>query len=115
MIPLTASLDGNTQVSITGNAGTTNIPYQPTTDGTCGVFYLNIRQPIGCTYISSPTQVIYTLLINEEGLLPAGGNFSIIHYGLTTNASYSTVNVDIKVSSLLNNPTPSASDLIFKK
>lgn len=38
-----------------------------------------------------------------------------MHYGLTTNSSYTTVNVDIKVSSLLNNPTPADSDLIFKK
>ena len=48
-------------------------------------------------------------------MLPAGGSFSIVHYGLTTNSSYTTVNVDIKVSSLLNNPTPADSDLIFKK
>lgn len=38
-----------------------------------------------------------------------------MHYGLSTNSSYNTVNIDIKVSSLLNNPTPAASDLIFKK
>ena len=47
--------------------------------------------------------------------MPAGGTFSIVHYGLSTNSSYSTVNVDIKVSSLLNNPTPVANDLIFTK
>ena len=38
-----------------------------------------------------------------------------MHYGLSTNSSYSTVNVDISFSSLLNNPTPLANDLIFKK
>ena len=38
-----------------------------------------------------------------------------MHYGLTTNSSYSTVGVDIEVSSLLNNPTPVADDLIFRK
>jgi len=38
-----------------------------------------------------------------------------MHYGLTTNSSYSTVNVDITVYSLLTNPSPVATDLIFKK
>ena len=39
----------------------------------------------------------------------------IVHYGLTTNSSYNNVTVDITVSSLLNNPTPVSTDLIFKK
>lgn len=57
----------------------------------------------------------YTLLINEQGLFSVGDSLSIVHYGLSTNSSYNTVNVDITVSSLLNNPTPLANDLIFKK
>ncbi len=68
-----------------------------------------------CTFTSSPTLLLYTLLINEEGLLPANDNLRIVHYGLSTNSSYNAVTVDITVSSLLNNPTPVASDLIFKK
>lgn len=39
----------------------------------------------------------------------------IVHYGLTTNSTYNTVNVDVVVSSLLNNAVPLANDLIFKK
>jgi len=47
--------------------------------------------------------------------LPAGDFLRIVHYGLTTNSSYNTVTVDITVNSLLNNPTPTVSDLIFMK
>ena len=39
----------------------------------------------------------------------------IVHYGLSTNSSYNSVTVDITVNSLLNNPTPVANDLIFRK
>ncbi len=115
VIPLQASLDGNTLISIVGNAGTTNIPFLSSAAGTCSIFKGNKRQPISCIHSSSPTQLLYTLLINEEGLLPAGDNLTIVHYGLSTNSSYSTVNVDITLSSLLNNPTPLPADLIFKK
>jgi hypothetical protein len=73
------------------------------------------KMPIGCTYVPSPTQLQYTLIINQQGLLPKGDNFSIVHYGLTTNSSYSTVNIDLVVYSLLNNPSPVATDVIFKK
>jgi hypothetical protein len=73
------------------------------------------KMPIGCTHVPSPTQIQYTLIINQEGLLPQGGDFSIVHYGLTTNSSYNNVNVDLNVYSLLNNPSPLATDLIFKK
>jgi hypothetical protein len=115
VIPLPASLDGNTMITIAGNGGTTNIPYVYTTTGTCGIFYLSQRTPIGCIFTSSPTQLQYTLTINEQGLLPSGGSMTLVHYGLQTNGSYSTVTVSITVSSLLNNPTPGPADLIFQK
>lgn len=65
IIPLQTSLDGDTYITIIGNLGTTNIPYQSTPSGTCGVFYNKARTPIGCTFASSPTQLAYTLLISE--------------------------------------------------
>ena len=43
----------------------------------------------------------------------AGSGFSLVHYGLTSNASYSTVNVDINCYSLLTTSSPSTNDLIF--
>lgn len=112
---LPAPLDGNTQVSILGTPGTTNVPFLSSALGTCRIFLGAQRLPISCIHLSSPTQLQYTLLINEEGLLPAGSEMSIVHYGLSTNSSYNTVTVDISFNSLLNNPTPVASDLIFKK
>jgi len=114
-IPLQSSLDGNTQITIVGSPGSTNIPYLSSALGTCGIFYTNKRMPIGCVHTSIPTQLQYTLTINEDGLLPAGGTLQIVHYGLSTNSSYNTVTVDVTVSSLLNNPAPLANDLIFKK
>ena len=47
--------------------------------------------------------------------MPANSSLRIVHYGLTTNSSYNNITVDITVNSLLNNPTPVANDMIFKK
>jgi hypothetical protein len=47
--------------------------------------------------------------------LPAGESLRIVHYGLSTNSSFNNLSVDITVNSLLNNPSPNATDLIFKK
>lgn len=115
VIPLPAALDGNTQISIVGTPGTTNIPFLSSALGTCSIFKGSHRLPISCTHSSSPTTLLYTLIINEEGLLPAGDSLKIVHYGLSTNSSYNNVDVDITVNSLVKNPTPVAKDLIFKK
>ena len=115
VIPLQSALDGNSLITITGKPGTTNLPFLSSAAGTCSIFYLNQRMPIGCIHTSSFTRLQYTLSIKEEGLLPAGGNMQIVHYGLSTNSSYNTVLVDIVVSSLIINPIPVANDLIFQK
>ena len=37
----------------------------------------------------------------------------MVHYGLTSNSSYNTINVDINCYSLLTTSTPGANDMIF--
>ena len=65
IIPLPAPLDGNTQISIVGTPGTTNVPFLTSASGTCSIFKSNRRLPISCVHSSSPTLLQYTLLINE--------------------------------------------------
>jgi hypothetical protein len=62
VIPLPASLDGNTQISISGNPG--NIPFLSINMGTCSIFKRNQRLPISCSHTASPTLLLYTLIIN---------------------------------------------------
>ena len=38
-----------------------------------------------------------------------------MHYGLTTNASYTTINFDLKVYTLENTNAPGSNDLLFSK
>lgn len=66
VIPLPASLDGNTQISIlgTGTPGPTNIPFLNIGMGTCSIFKGTQRLPISCTHTASPTLLLYTLIIN---------------------------------------------------
>ena len=45
--------------------------------------------------------------------MPAGTGFQLVHYGLTSNTSYNSVNVDIQCHSLLTTSTPSTNQLIF--
>lgn len=65
VIPLPASLDGNTQISILGTPGTTNIPFLSIGMGTCSIFKGAQRLPISCAHTASPTLLLYTLIINE--------------------------------------------------
>ena len=60
-IPLPVPLDQSSQITITGNPGTTNLPF--TFSGTCAVYYNGIKSSAGCNFAESPTQVIYTLTI----------------------------------------------------
>lgn len=61
VIPLPVGLDGSVLIKIIGQSGTTNLPF--TITGTCAVYYSGVKQPIGCNFASSPTQVDYTLTI----------------------------------------------------
>jgi hypothetical protein len=99
------------QLTIGGNPGTANLPF--TFTGTCALYYSGSKTSASCNFIPTPTKVTYTLTILEAGLLPVGTGFSLVHYGLTSNASYSNVNVDINCYSLLTTSTPTASELIF--
>lgn len=110
-IPLPVPLDQNSQITITGNPGTTNLPF--TFTGTCAVYYNGAKTPTGCNFVAVPTQVTYTLTILESGLIPAGSGFSIVHYGLTSNSSYNNINVDINCFSLMTTSTPGVNQLIF--
>ncbi len=64
IIPLQASLDGNTDIIIKGTGGSVNIPYLSSPSGACSIFYLSQRMPISCNFVSTPTQLDYTLIIN---------------------------------------------------
>jgi hypothetical protein len=113
IIKLPVELSSNVLITISGNpALTTNLPF--TFTGTCGVNYNGIKTKIGCDFSAITSSVQYTLRIKESGILLAGTNFSIIHYGLTTNSSYSTINADIVCYSLVNTNAPTANDIIFK-
>lgn len=81
--------------------------------GTCAVYYNGVKTSAGCNFVYFPTYVDYTLTILESGLLPAGNGFSLVHYGLTTNASYANVKVNVQCYSLLTTSSPGASQLIF--
>lgn len=47
--------------------------------------------------------------------MPAGTDLQIMHHGLTTNSSYSTIQFNLEVFSLVNTNAPGANDLIFFK
>lgn len=108
---LPVSLDQDSQIEIVGNPGTTNLPF--TFSGTCAVYYNNSKTSVGCHFSQVPTKVTYKLTILEGGLIPMGAGFSLVHYGLTSNSSYSSINVDINCYSLLTTSTPGAGQLIF--
>lgn len=98
---------------MTGDLGTTNLPFT-SSSGTCSIYLMTTKLPIGCIYTSSPTEVDYILTVHEEGLLPKSSVMSIVHYGLDTNSSYSTQDYDLKVYSLVYTTSPGANDLIFE-
>lgn len=95
-------------------AGGVNLPFTSLT-GTCCINVDGIKTPIGCIYTSSLTEMDYVLTIKERDLLPAGTDLEIMHFGLTTNASYSTQLFDLKVYSLVNTNSPGTNDIIFYK
>lgn len=94
-----------------GNPSSTNLPF--TFSGTCAVYYNNSKTSVGCHFSQVPTKVTYKLTILEGGLLPLGTGFSLVHYGLTSNSSYNSINVDINCYSLLTTSTPGPNQLIF--
>lgn len=98
---------------MTGANGT-NLPFT-SASGTCCINVNGIKTPIGCIYTSNLIEVDYILTIKERDLLPAGTNLEIMHYGLTTNASYSTQNFNLVVYSLVNTNAPLSDDIIFEK
>lgn len=98
---------------MTGDSGTVNLPFT-SSSGTCCVYLGATKLPIGCIYTSSPTEVDYILTVHEEDLLPESSDLQIVHYGLTTNSSYSTQDFDLKCYSLMHTTTPGSNDLIFQ-
>ena len=108
-IPLPVQLDRSVQIVISG--GASNLPF--TFSGTCAVYYNSAKTNAGCNFVTSPTTVTYTLTILETGLIPSGSGFAIVHYGLTSNSSYSTITTSLNCYSLLTTSTPAASQLIF--
>ena len=89
------------------------MPFTFSSDGTCALYYNSVKTRAGCHFTSAPTQVDYILTILESGLIPAGQGFQLVHYGLTSNSSYSNVNVNINCYSLLTTTSPGANQLIF--
>jgi hypothetical protein len=112
-IPLPVPLDQSVQLKLTGNPSSTNLPFTFSNTGTCALYYNGAKTSAGCNFVPTPTEVVYTLTILESGLIPSGTGFSLVHYGMSSNSSYSTVNVDFKCYSLLTTTTPTASQLIF--
>ena len=110
-IPLPVALDRSVQIKLTGNPSTTNLPF--TFGGTCATYFNGTKTSAGCNFVTTPTSVTYTLTILESGLLTSGSGFSLVHYGLTSNSSYNTINVDINCYSLLTTSTPGTNDMIF--
>lgn len=110
-IPLPVSLDRSVLFVIKTGSSSINLPF--TFTGTCAVYYNNLKTSAGCNFVTSPTEVDYTITILESGLILAGSNFSIVHYGLTSNSSYNAVTVSMTCYSLLSTSTPGASDVIF--
>lgn len=52
-IPLAVGLDSSVLITIKGNPTNTNLPF--TFTGTCAVYYLSLKQRIGCNFVQSPT------------------------------------------------------------
>lgn len=104
IIPLPVSLTANVQISIVGDSSA-NLPFTSTT-GTCAIYVAGAKKPVGCSYTSVPTNIIYVISINEPDLLPSGTNMEIVHFGLTTNASYNSITFALKCYSLVSTSTP---------
>ena len=113
VIDLQVPIDDDVEIIMTGNLGTTNLPFT-SSSGTCSIYLGSTKLPVGCIYTSNPTEVDYILTIHEAGLLPKNSQMSIIHYGLTTNSTYNTITYDIKCYSLVYTTSPGANDLIFE-
>ena len=111
VIPLPVALQDDVQLLMTGSSGA-NMPFLPL-GGTCGIYVGSTKLPITCYLTTSPTQVLFTLVIDEPDLLPASTQMSIMHYGLSSNVSNNAVNFDLKCYSLLNTNSPGTNDLIF--
>lgn len=112
IIPLPVGLAANVQISIVGDTSA-NLPFTSTT-GTCAIYVAGVKKPVSCSYTSVPTNIIYVISINEPDLLPSGTNMEIVHFGLTTNASYSTITFALKCYSLVSTSTPGTNEIIFK-
>ena len=113
VITLPVAIDDDVEIIMTGNLGTTNLPFTSST-GTCAIYIASTKLPVGCVYTSSPTEVDYILTVHEGGLLAKDAMMSIVHYGLNTNSTYSTQNFDLKCYSLVYTASPGANDLIFQ-
>lgn len=111
MFPLPVPLDFSVQIVISANPTTTSLPYSFT--GTCAVSYLGRLSPISCSFTSSSSSISYFLTISQPGLLLTNSSFSIIHYGLSTGNTFSSVTTTISCYSLLNSQTPGSNDLIY--
>lgn len=104
IIPLPVGLAANVQISIVGDSSA-NLPFTSTT-GTCAIYVAGVKKSISCSYTSVPTNIIYVISINEPDLLPSGTNMEIVHFGLTTNATYNSITFALKCYSLVSTSTP---------
>ena len=52
-IPLPVGLDRSVQIKLTGNLGTTNLPF--TFGGTCATYFNGTKTSAGCNFVSTPT------------------------------------------------------------
>jgi hypothetical protein len=61
VIPLPVPIDDDVEIIITGDSGSTNLPF--TASGTCCVYVGDTKLPVGCIFTSSPTEVDYILTV----------------------------------------------------
>lgn len=60
---LPVPLESSVKLTIAGITLSTNLPFSFSTDGTCALYYNDVKTRAGCHFSSSPTQVDYILTI----------------------------------------------------